>query len=407
MKLPLFGFIAAVCLAHFLTMLGFSSFSALLPEFSQQWALTSTQGGIINSAFFAGYTIAVPFLVSLADRVDARKIYLASVLAGALAHWGFGEFADDVATASLFRALYGISLAGTFMPGLHIIGTHLPPATVARATGFYTATFSLGAAASYILSDTIAASLGWQAVFFIAAGSSVLAAAVMVFAAHPCKPHNQAGPWLAMLDPRPVFRNKSAMGYSICYALHLYELFTVRSWLVAFLSMAAISGGIGSNYATPALVAAAMTLAGVFASIGGNEIAIRTGRRRSIIFAMVISGVMVLVVAGSSNLAYLLCVVLVVIHGVTIMLDSAVLTAGAFGSAKPSERGITMAVHSTLGFGGAMIGPFVFGFIVDLFGSGNITGWAVAYGHMALIVFAGPLVLKWFNPQPLTGDRLR
>ena len=280
-------------------MLGFSSFSALLPEFSKQWALTSTQGGIISSALFVGYTIAVPFLVSLADRVDARKIYLASVLTGGIAHWGFGVFADDVITAALFRALYGISLAGTYMPGLHIIGTHLPPATVARATGFYTATFGLGTAASYILSDTIAASLGLQAVFFIAAVTSVLAAGVMIFTAHPCKPHSQAGPWLATLDPLPVFRNKSVMGYSICYALHSYELFTVRSWLVAFLSMAVISGGSAAGYAAPAIVAAVMTLAGVFASIGGNEIAIRTGRRRAITFAMVISGVVALAVAGS------------------------------------------------------------------------------------------------------------
>ena len=86
------------------------------------------------------------------------------------------------------------------------------------------------------------------------------------------------------------------------------------------------------------------------------------------------------------------------------MIDSAALTAGAFGSAKPQERGITMVVHSTLGFGGAMIGPFVFGLIVDLFGSNNGTGWAIAYGHMALVVFAGPLVLKWFKPQALAGD---
>jgi len=366
--------------------------------------MTSTQGGIINSALFAGYTIAVPFLVSLADRIDARKIYLASVLTGAMAHLGFSAFADNVTTASLFRALYGVSLAGTYMPGLHIIGTHLPAAVVPRATGFYTATFSLGAAVSYIISDTAAAALGWEAVFLIAAGTSVLAAIVMVLAAHPCKPHNQAGPWLTTLDPRPVFRNKSAMGYSICYALHSYELFTVRSWLVAFLSVAALSGGAGVNYATPAIVAAAMTLAGVFASIGGNEVAIRTGRLRSITFAMVISGVIALAVAGASHLAYLLCIAFVLIHGVTIMLDSAALTAGAFGSAKPSERGITMAVHSTLGFGGAIIGPFVFGLIVDLFGSNNGAGWAVAYGHMALVVFAGPLVLKWFKPQALAGD---
>ncbi len=403
MRLPIIAFIAAVSTGHVLTMLGFSAFPALLPEFSRAWALTGTQGGIVNSAIFAGYTLAVPVLVALTDRIDARRIYIASAIAGAAAHLGFAYFADGPASAAVFRAIYGASLAGTYMPGLRVIGDHLPPATVARATGFYTAAFGLGSALSYVASDYIAAMFGWQMVFAVAAGLSVLAAIVMFAVARPCKPPATHRPWLAMLDPRPVFANRSAMAYSICYALHAYELFTVRSWLVAFLAFAALTGG-GTGFWAPAMVAAAMTLLGVFASVGGNELAIRAGRRRVISFAMVISGLFALGVAGAANLSYMLCAALVLVHGVVIMLDSAALTAGAFGAAKPTQRGITMAVHSTLGFGGAMIGPFVFGLLVDAF-DGGPAGWSAAYGHMALIVFAGPLVLKWLKPAALAGDR--
>ena len=69
------------------------------------------------------------------------------------------------------------------------------------------------------------------------------------------------------------------------------------------------------------------------------------------------------------------------------------------------ERGVTMAVHSTLGFGGAIVGPLLFGAIVDAFGSDGALGWGLAYGHLGLIVLIGPLVLWWLRPKSLPGDR--
>lgn len=404
MRLPPIAFIAILCLSHVLTMLGFSLFSVLLPEFLILWSMSATEGGLVNSAMFAGYTLAVPILVSLTDRIDARKIYIAATAIGAVAHIGFAFAAQDVYSAALFRAIYGASLAGTYMPGLRVLGEHLPAPMVTRATGYYTASFSLGAAVSYVLSAQIANSFGSQTAFFAAAIGATTAAIVIFAVARPCSVVTQTAGWLSTFDPRRVFKNRSAMAFSICYALHSYELFTVRSWLVAFLAAMTVTGAPSQLWA-PAIIAAFMTFAGVFASLAGNELAIRAGRRRSITFSLVISGLVAIGVAGASTVSYTICVILVIIHGITIMLDSAALTAGAFGSANPDERGITMAVHSTLGFGGAIIGPLVFGAIVDGFGSPSQTGWAVAYAHMALIVFAGPLVLKWLKPEPLTSDR--
>jgi MFS family permease len=148
-----------------------------------------------------------------------------------------------------------------------------------------------------------------------------------------------------------------------------------------------------------------LTLLGMFASIAGSELAIRTGRRRAIGWAMVVSAALAIAAGSASALAYWLTVVLVVAHGMAVMADSAALTAGAFGSARQGERGITMAVHSTLGFGGAILGPLMFGAIVDIFGSGSALGWGLAYGHLGLIVLIGPLVLWGLRPQSLPRDK--
>ena len=398
------GFVAALSFGHVLTMIGFSAFPALLPRFIDLWDLTSLEGGMVNSAFFLGYTLAVPLLVSLTDRVDARHIYVASAFLGVAAHLGFALLASDAPSAATFMALYGVSLAGTYMPGLRVLGEHLPPPVMARATAYYTSSFGLGAAISYVLSDVLADTLGWPAAFVAAGLASLLAGFLVLAVAPPWRPPATGRSWLAVIDPRPVFRNRSAMAYSICYGLHSLELFTVRTWIVAFLAAAATRQAVDPAILLPAMVAALLTLLGMFASIAGSEIAIRSGRRRTIAWAMLVSAGLAIAVGSASALAYWLTVVLAIAHGIAIMIDSAALTAGAFGSARPGERGVTMAVHSTLGFGGAIVGPLSFGAIVDVFGRDGALGWGLAYGHVALLVLIGPLVLWHLKPDALPGD---
>jgi MFS family permease len=399
------AFVAVLSFGHVLTMLGFSAFPALLPLFTELWHLSSIEGGMVNSAFFLGYTLAVPLLVSITDRVDARRIYVASAFLGVAANLGFALLAHDAPSAAAFTALYGVSLAGTYMPGLRVLGEHIPPTMIARATAYYTSSFGTGAAVSYVLSDALAERFGWPAPFLAAAAASSLAALLVLAVAPPLRPPPTGRSWIAVIDPRPVFANRSAMAYSFCYGLHSFELFTVRSWVVAFLAAAALRHSAEPIVFTPALVAALLTLLGVFASIAGSEVAIRGGRRRTIAWAMVISALLAFAAGSASAFAYWLTVVLVVAHGIAIMADSAALTAGAFGSARPGERGITMAVHSTLGFGGAIIGPLMFGGIVDAAGGDGALGWGLAYAHLGLVVLLGPLVLRRLKPQSLPGDK--
>ena len=83
------GLVVGLCLAEILAMLGIASFAALLPDLSQDWQLSSTQAGWIGSAYFFGYTLAVPVLVSLTDRVDPARVFLFSVVLTAAANLAF------------------------------------------------------------------------------------------------------------------------------------------------------------------------------------------------------------------------------------------------------------------------------------------------------------------------------
>jgi len=96
------GLLVGLCLAEILTMLGIAAFAALLPEFSVQWGLSSTEAGWIGSAYFVGYTLTVPVLVSLTDRIDPARIFVASLLVTAVAHLGFAVAVIGVVLSSQY-----------------------------------------------------------------------------------------------------------------------------------------------------------------------------------------------------------------------------------------------------------------------------------------------------------------
>ncbi|MEE8210813.1 MAG: MFS transporter, partial [Acidiferrobacterales bacterium] len=130
--------VVAMCSAEVLGMLGFSTFAALLPDFIRDWQLTNTQAGWISAIFLGGYAAAVPVLVSLTDRIDPRRIYLISTALGAVAALGFALFAEGFWTAMLFRGLAGVSLAGTYMPGLKALSDRIEGPKQPRFIAFYT-----------------------------------------------------------------------------------------------------------------------------------------------------------------------------------------------------------------------------------------------------------------------------
>ena len=64
--------------------IGAFSVAALIPTLLAEWSLSHTEAGWISGIYYAAYTLVVPLLSSLTDRVDPKRIYLGSVALTAL-----------------------------------------------------------------------------------------------------------------------------------------------------------------------------------------------------------------------------------------------------------------------------------------------------------------------------------
>jgi dipeptide/tripeptide permease len=103
--------------------------------------------------------------------------------------------------------------------------------------------------------------------------------------------------------------------------------------------------------------------------------------------------------------SYMSAVGLMLIYGPIVWLDSSSLTAGTAGTADPSRRGATLAVHSMLGYIGGFVGPLAVGFVLDLGGGMSSATWAAAFALIAALMVAGLCTFAWLQPRALAGDR--
>jgi MFS family permease len=398
---------AALLVAHILSLLGFSTYAVALTQLQAQWGLSNSQAGWIASGFFIGYVATVSSWSSLTDLMDARRIYAAGSLIAAMGGIGFAIGAQGFLSALFFQILLGAGIAATYMPGLKILSDRTRGTEQSRFVAFYTAFFGLGAAASLALAGQSLPRLGTQWTFFLCALGPLLGAWIVLSRTRPLAHErneklirlsfSQLFPFAAY---RRVLTDRNCLGYTVGYGVHCIELFGSRAWVVAFLGFSAALMPPGTvTFMSAAITAALVSIFSVPASILGNEVALRLGRRAWIVIVMTITSVLGVIMGLAAGSAWWLIFLLLAVYSMLVMADSATLTAGLVASADPEIKGTAMGLYSLIGFGGGgVIGPALFGSALDFAGGGDKSHhWAIGFAALGIGCMLFPVFDWWLH----------
>lgn len=381
-----------MCAAEVLGMTSLAAYPSFLTELSALWSLSGAEAGFIGGAFFFGYMVAVPFLSGATDRVDARLVFVLSNLLMALGMVGFAFAAHGLWSAAFFQALSGAGLAGCYMPGLRVLADRVPHDAGTRHIAFYTSSFGIGTSGALLLAGALGRHVDWHvAVALMAIGPLLAAALVWLRVGHVAPPAAHEARWLPRFGP--VLAHPRVRSLVSGYAVHCWELFGLRSWLVAFIAFGWTLSA-STPWLTPTEAAALVMLLGQPASILGNEAASRVGRQRWIVWMMIASGLMCWVAGAAAGGPWWLLLILLSLYNVTVMADSASLTAGLVHAAPVTQRGAAMALYSLGGFGAGFVAPLVFGAALDLAGGTTVPlAWMFGFGTLG----AGCLLWAMFG----------
>lgn len=383
--------IAAMFTAQVLGMASFVTFPGLLPIFLEEWQLSNAEAGWISGVFFAGFVGAAPLLTAATDRVDPRRIYLFGIAVGALANIGFATSADGLWSGTVWRFIQGVGFAGTYMPGLRAVGDAVPERMRNRAVAFFTATFTVGASFSFLISGFAIELLSWRAVFYVMAGGPAIGFLLGLLFLPPRS--------LAPVMGTPVVglaqqaRKPALLRYFAGYFLHNVESSTIRAFIVAFLAFSVAqqeAGALGVEIA-PTVIAAAANLLGLPGILLAGELTRFMKRDSVIAMIMILSAATGVLLGVFADAPYWIVLVMMLLYGALVPADVGAINAGVVENADPRFRGAALAIHSVCGFTGAFLGPVIFGAALDRAGGESVAGaWVVGFAVMAAMILLWP-----------------
>ena len=386
-----------VCLVSVLAMLSFALWPVFLTELGVIWQLNNTELGLIGGAYFFGYVIATPFLVSSTDIWDAKKVFITGSLISFIGCCAFSIFANGFWSALIIWGFVGAGLAGTYMPGLQILNARLEAEMRVKAVPWYTSCFGIGTGLSYYFMSYNLTNFDAQTAAALAALGPLSAALITLFFI-PSK-NSMAGhkPKRKLLNFKPALSQRRTVAYIFCYGAHNFELFAFQSWIFALLIfLQSQNSGFFSINSAGALVTI-MTLIGVIVSILGAKFCLHFNRNR--VIGIIGLGATLLAILSALVLQGPLwpAILLLLLYYMAIMMDSGALTAGVVKESDDQNRGSILAAYSMFGFIGSIIGPPMIGFILDWSGGlESYAAWkwgliAMAAGSFAVFIVQNTL----------------
>lgn len=288
--------------------------TVVAPGIMQEFRLTQAQMGTVFSAFLLGYTIFQVPSGRLADRVSARRIYLAlcfgfsllTILTAAVGWWIFG-IGLIIPQLWLIRAAFGVIAAPTYPTSGRIIAVTIPSAFQARANSLVLASVGIGSALTPLLLAPIATQYGWRTALLVAASISIVAGLLWFWLA-PQEHHAAAsgeGPKgsLARSSSAPLrtssfwllsssYLLQGYLGYIFVFWFYLY-LVQVRHFEVLKAAGFAALPWIATTFAIP--------LGGIFSDFAVTRWGATWGRRSLPLIALCASSVFLVIGARTRS----------------------------------------------------------------------------------------------------------
>ena len=390
------------CFIQMISMVGFAIWPIYLIDLQLQWELSNSEAGWVSGSFYIGYVVATPFLVSLTDTFDARKLYSISCIIGSAGLLFFSLFATNAINASIFWSLVGVGLAGTYMPGLQILNSRLNKVSREKYVAVYTSFFGLGVAFSFSFFGILKNyNVTWENSFLIASLILFICSfPLLIFSGKEIE-ERQTKPYLGIIKVLisifRTFSNKQASPFILGYGGHTYELFGFRSWTFPCIIFLSNHINVSVSDAFIANSIGLMGFLGIFASIYGAKYCI--GKNR----AQVVSNMGMLCFVGSILTAisfwfsFWLALLMLFVYNALIILDSGSLTTGTVVNGDAHDRGVRLALHSMVGFLGGAIGGPVVGFVLDNFGGQTShLAWFLSFLCLGLGSLVSALTFKYY-----------
>jgi len=368
-----------LALAELLVMTLWFSATAVVPQLAVEFGLDDGQKSWLTMSVQIGFVAGalVSAALNIADRFRAEHVIAASALLGAGFNAAIGLFEPTFSTVLVLRFLTGVTLAGTYPPGMKVMASWFERDR-GLAIGILVGALAVGSAGPHLLNAVplfggAAGIPPWQPVILAA---SVMAVAGGLIAAFLIR----SGPALPATSPFSwrsagrIFTDRGVRLANFGYLGHMWELYAMWTWAPVVILLSYREAGL--DEASARLAGFGVVAVGGAGSAIAGRLADRLGRTVISAASLVISGACCLVAGFLFDVPGLLTVVCLV-WGFAVVADSAQFSTAVSELADSSYVGTALTMQTCVGFLLTMISIRLVPVMVEY------TGWGWAFVTLA------------------------
>lgn len=352
--------------------------AAVGPQFAQRWHLTPSQTGWLVTVVQLGFVLgtAASALLNLADVIPSARLFASSALLGAAAN-ALLVHAPSYGAALGLRLVTGFALAGVYPPAMKMISTWFRSQR-GLGIGTLVGALTIGKASPYLVHAFPGA--GIAVVLFTVSGFAVLGAAIVGLGyedgpyAFPSRPFTWSLVGVVVRE-----RNwRMALGG---YLGHMFELYSMWTWVPVFIAASAVASGMKAGEQTSEVASLVAFLAIAVGGVGcvwGGLVADRRGREWLVTLAMAVSGACAILIGLTFGHALWITVLVAGVWGFFVIADSAQFSTLVTEAVPGHAVGTALTLQTSLGFLLTMVSIQLVPPAVQ------VVGWRWAFAVLAL-----------------------
>jgi MFS family permease len=340
--------LALLAAAQVLVLAVWFAGTAALPALLAEGAADASRGGLLTTAVQLGFVAGtlLSALLTLADRVPARRLFLASALIAGLATLAMAAVPPTGPAALALRLLAGAAIAGVYPIGMKL-ASGWARGDLGLMIGLLVGALTIGSATPHLI-PALLPGLPWR-LLYLGAGTMALAGALLILLF-------REGP--AVAPPRPPFRLDHALHAwrdrrlrlaNAGYLGHMWELYAMWAWIPLFLHQPELRDALPG---VPAGVTAfaVIGLMGFVGAVAAGVLADRGDRALVCAVAMLGSGGCAVLIGLAMTASPMLALALALLWGALVVADSAQFSASIVTLSPPALVGTMLTVQTCLGF---------------------------------------------------------
>ncbi len=367
-------------LAVVLTLSTWFSATAVAPQIAHDLDLQAGQTAWLTNAVQVGFVVGAltASFFAVADIWPMKRLLAVGATSAGLSN-ALLLLDPGPVGALTSRFATGLSLAFVYPTALKYIGTWFITGR-GLAMGSIVGALTLGSAFPHLIR---AAGVGLDWKYVIGATSVACGVAALIFLGLRDGLHQFKSAQFELGHLAKVVRNRPAMLANLGYFGHMWELYALWGWFLAYASAAQLAGlGIGNA----SLLTFAAIATGTLGCIYGGWLADRLGRCLTSALAMGVSGSCAIVIGFFFHGPVVLFVLVSLVWGFSAIADSAQFSAAVTEVSDPALVGASLAFQMGGGFAVTIAAVWLLPHIAEYLG-----GWQWAFSALAV----GPALGIW------------